>query len=143
MEQLQGMSVMNKPIRGFTLVELMIVVAIIALIIAFGYPSYRNQVMKTNRSDGMIFLLDIADRQERFYSDSGTYTTDITDLGFANATSPDGHYTVAITDDPSSDITITYQITATPQGKQADDTCSSYTIDSLGTRTSSPASCWD
>jgi type IV pilus assembly protein PilE len=121
----------------------MIVVAIVALIIAFGYPSYRNQVMKANRSDGMIFMLEIADRQERFYSDSGTYTTDITDLGFANATSPDGHYTVAITDDPSSDITITYQITATPQGKQADDTCSSYTIDSLGTRTSSPASCWD
>ena len=81
--------------------------------------------MKSQRIDGKIFLLEIADRQERFYSDRGTYTMDITDLGFANTTSPDGHYTVAITDDPSNDITITYQITATPQGKQADDSCSS------------------
>jgi len=137
------MIVMNKFIRGFTLIELMIALAIVALVLAFAYPSYRNQVMKANRSDGMIFMLEIADRQERFYSDRGTYTTDITDLGFANATSPDSHYTVAITDDPSNDIAITYQITATAQGKQADDSCSSYTIDSLGSRSSSPAGCWD
>jgi type IV pilus assembly protein PilE len=134
---------MNRLIRGFSLIELMIVVAIVAIIIAFAYPSYRNQVMKANRSDAMIFILEIADRQERFYSDQSSYTTNITDLGFANTTSPDGHYTVAITDDPSNDITVTYQITATAQGKQADDSCSSYTIDSLGTRSSSPAGCWD
>lgn len=134
---------MNKFIRGFTLIELMVVLAIVAVILAFAYPSYRNQVMKANRSDGMIFILEIADRQERFYSDRGTYTTDITDLGYADTTSPDGHYTVAITDDPSNDITITYQITATPQGDQVDDTCDSYTFDSLGTRSSSPAGCWD
>ncbi len=134
---------MNRLIRGFTLIELMIVLAIVAVIIAFGYPSYRNQVLKANRSDGMIFILEIADRQERFYSDRGTYTTDITDLGFASTTSPDGNYTVAITDDPSNDITITYRITATPQGRQADDICNSYTLDSLGTRISSPDGCWN
>ena len=134
---------MDKWIRGFTLIELMIVLAIVALIIAFGYPSYRTQVLQANRSDGMIFVLEIADRQERFYSDRSTYTTDITDLGYANTTSPDGKYTVAITDDPSNDITLTYRITATPQGNQADDTCDSFTVDSLGTRTSSPDGCWD
>lgn len=136
---------MNKFIRGFSLIELMIVVAIVGLIAAFAYPSYRNQVMKANRSDGKIFILEIADRQERFYSDQlpGSYTTDITDLGFANATSPDGHFTVVITDDPSNDITVTYQITATAIGTQADDTCDTFTIDSLGTRSSSPAGCWD
>lgn len=134
---------MNKFIRGFSLIELMIVIAIVGLITAFAYPSYRNQVMKSNRSDGKIFILEIADRQERFYSDSGTYTTDITDLGFADATSPDGHYTVVITDDPSSDITVTYQITATAQGTQDKDTCDTFTVDSLGSRSSSPAGCWD
>ena len=134
---------MNKFIRGFTLIELMIVIAIVALIIAFGYPSYRNQVMKSNRADAKIFMLEIADRQERFYSDRGTYTTDVTDLGFTNTTSPDGHYTVAVTDDPANDITVTYQITATPQGPQTKDTCSSFTIDSLGNKSASPAKCWD
>jgi len=121
----------------------MIVIAIIGIIVAIGYPSYRNHVMKSHRTDGKIFMLEIADRQERFYSDRGTYTTTITDLGFANTTSPKGHYTVAITDDPSNDITVTYQITATAVGTQADDTCDTFTVDSLGGKSSSPAGCWD
>lgn len=140
---LSGYRVDTRHEHGYSLVELLIVLGVVALLAAIAYPSYRAQVMKSQRIDGKIFLLEIADRQERFYSDRGTYTTDISDLGFANTTSPDGHYTVAITDDPSNDITITYQITATPQGNQADDTCSSYTVDSLGTRSSSPAGCWD
>jgi type IV pilus assembly protein PilE len=129
--------------RGFSLIELMIVVSILAIAIAIGYPSYRNQVMKSNRSDGKIFALEIADREERHYSDQNTYTTTITDLNFDNAISPEGHYTAAITDDPTGDITISYEVTVTPRGPQTDDTCQSMSIDSQGTKSSTPAGCWD
>jgi len=134
---------MKKYIRGFTLIELMIVLTIVALIIAFGYPSYRSRIMKAQRADAKIFMLDIANRQERFYADRGSYTTTITDLGLANTTSPDGHYTVAITAEPSNDIMVTYRITATPQGNQTNDSCRSFSLDSLGNKSASPGRCRD
>jgi type IV pilus assembly protein PilE len=134
---------MNKFIRGFTLIELMIVIAVLAIIIAIGYPSYRDQVMKARRADGKAFLLEIADRQERYYSDQSTYTTDITDLGFTNAVATDGYYQAAITDDPTGDLTLSYTITVTPIGTQTDDRCASFTVTSQGTRTASPADCWE
>ena len=65
---------MPKKMRGFTLIEAMIVVALIAFIAAIGYPSYRDQVIKSRRSDGMAALLELADRMERHYSDVSTYT---------------------------------------------------------------------
>ena len=134
---------MMKKTHGFTLIELMIVVAILAIIVAIGYPSYRDQVMKARRADGKAFLLEIADRQERFYSDQSSYTTDITDLGFDDAIAPDGYYTAAITDDPTGDLTLSYTITVTPLGSQLKDKCASFTVTSQGTRPASPADCWE
>ena len=51
--------------RGFTLVELMIVVAIVAILAAIGYPSYQNSVQKSRRADGRAALQEAAARQER------------------------------------------------------------------------------
>jgi type IV pilus assembly protein PilE len=137
---------MNKSIRGFTLIELMIVVAIVAIIVALGYPSYRNHVMKTHRAEGMGELLDLADRLERFYSDRGTYAgatlgNGATDLR-AVATER-GHYNLAIT----AQDAIAFTITATPQGAQADDTrCGTFTLTSQGDTSASGSlgdeECW-
>ena len=134
---------MMKKTHGFTLIELMIVVAILAIIVVLGYPSYRDQVMKARRADGKAFLLEIADRQERYYSDQSSYTTDITDLGFDDDIAPDGYYKAAITDDPTGDLTLSYTITVTPLGSQLKDKCASFTVTSQGTRTASPADCWE
>ncbi len=134
--------------NGFTLIELMIVVAILGIVIAFGYPAYRDQIVKARRADGMAFILDIADRQERFYADRGTYTTTMTDLGYADANSPEGaYYTAAITDDPANDLTITFTVTVTPQnGQEADTRCGAFTLTSLGVKTiggsSTVQDCW-
>jgi type IV pilus assembly protein PilE len=134
--------------NGFTLIELMIVVAILGIVIAFGYPAYRDQIAKARRADGMAFILDIADRQERFYADRGTYTTTMTDLGYADANSPEGsYYTAAITDDPANDLTITFTVTVTPQnGQEADTRCGTFTLTSLGAKSiggsSTVQDCW-
>ena len=61
--------------RGFTLIELMIVVAVVALLAAVGYPSYRDHVARSQRSQGQQVLSDIAQRQEQFLLDSRSYAT--------------------------------------------------------------------
>jgi type IV pilus assembly protein PilE len=61
--------------RGFTLIELMIVVAVVAILAAVGYPSYRDHVARGQRSQGQQFLSDIAQRQEQFLLDSRQYAT--------------------------------------------------------------------
>jgi type IV pilus assembly protein PilE len=136
--------------NGFTLIELMIVVAILGIIVAFGYPAYRDQVIKARRADGMAFILDIADREERFYSDQGTYTNTITDLGYADGNSPEGAYYLATFPGGhpnNADLTISFAITVTPQnGQEADTKCGAFTLTSLGVKTVSGSltvpDCW-
>lgn len=60
--------------RGFTLIELMIVIAIVAILAAIAIPSYRNQVVKTNRSDAMAVLQGFAQAMERYYAQNNTYS---------------------------------------------------------------------
>ena len=68
---------------GVTLVELMIVVAIIAIIVSIAYPSYQNHITKTRRADGQGMLLRVMQEQRKHFSNENTYTTDlIGDLGF-------------------------------------------------------------
>jgi type IV pilus assembly protein PilE len=69
--------------RGVTLLELMIVVAIISMIAAFAYPSYTQYIVNTKRTAATTTLLQIADRQQQFFMDNKRYTADLTDLGLA------------------------------------------------------------
>lgn len=136
---------MHRFIRGFTLIELMIVISILAIVIAFGWPSYRDQVIKARRADGTIFLLELADLQERFFIDQGTYTTTIGDLGFASTTHEDGFYTATLAAGSTGTIATSFQLTATPQKGQANDSCGNLILDSLGQRSVSGSGnhCWD
>jgi type IV pilus assembly protein PilE len=69
--------------RGFTLIELMIVLAVIALIMAVAYPSYRDHVARGQRSQGQQFLSDFAQRQEQFLLDRRQYATTLGTLGLS------------------------------------------------------------
>jgi len=136
---------MNKYMRGFTLIELMIVLSIIAIIIALGYPSYRDHVMRSHRAEGMGELLDLADRLERFYSDQGTYAgatlgNAATDL--RPVATDKGNYNLAIT----AQDAISFTVTAAPQDEQANDKCGTFTLTSLGQKSVSGSlpneQCW-
>lgn len=132
---------MKKREQGFTLIELMIVVAVVAILSAIAYPSYQNSVRKTNRADAMSTLLDTAQRLERCYTSFGSYNNASCTVP-ASINSPHAHYTIAVTTPTAS----TYSLTATPvSAMQLQDTpCTSFTLTNTGQKTSTPvgSTCW-
>lgn len=141
--------------RGFTLPELMIVVAIIGILAAIAYPNYQSYVLKSNRSVAKAALLDAQSRLEEHFINNKSYTGDMTDLGFGSdplylnssgnsvaAASGDRIYAIEIT----ANTTTSYTVTAAPQLTQAGDKrCTSLSIDSLGVKASAPGDvneCW-
>jgi type IV pilus assembly protein PilE len=132
---------MMKKNKGFTLIELMIVVAIIGILAAIAYPSYMDSVRKSNRSDGKAILSDTAQRLERCYTTFSAYNHEscsVADELGAEITSSEGYYTVEATTLTAT----TYELTATaakaPQ--TADTGCDELTLNNVGVR--GPAACW-
>ncbi len=111
---------MNPKEKGFSLIELMIVVAIIGIIGMIAYPSYMETVRDTRKSDGISMVNKVMQAQERFFVNNLTYTEDLTDLGFASATnvpSEEGHYLVTA-EDCDTGINVCVNITTDAQGSQ-------------------------
>ncbi|MBL4826880.1 MAG: prepilin-type N-terminal cleavage/methylation domain-containing protein [Spongiibacteraceae bacterium] len=87
---------MQHQANGFSLVEILIVMAIIGIIAAVATPSYQAYVMKSSRSEAYAALNEIMQAQERFAADNGTYSTDLTDLGYlASQPSERGLYNIS------------------------------------------------
>jgi type IV pilus assembly protein PilE len=130
-------------LRGFTLIELMVTVAVVAILAAIAYPSFLDQVRKSRRSAGKAVLLQTVQNIERFYTLSNSYASAVTSVvGASGVLSENGYYLVTSASATSS----TYSLSATPQGGQASDRCQTLTIDQLaqkGTSSGLPVSeCW-
>ncbi len=132
--------------RGFTLIELVITLAIVAILAAIAVPSYQNYLDRGRRADGREMLQRIAAAQERFYTNRNTYTADLTSaagLNLGTANSEGGHYTITIVVPAGGQ---SYTLTATPQGVQADDACLNLTVNNVGARgysgSQNNGSCW-
>lgn len=122
--------------NGFTLVEVLITLAIIGIVAAFAYPQYAEYVLRAGRSEGAAELMRIMERQENHYRDELTYTTDLTDLGFSANTidSETGRYQVSAGNCASGTIRRCVLLTATPQNKQATDDTGDLTLNSRGAK---------
>jgi type IV pilus assembly protein PilE len=135
---------------GFTLIELMVTVAIVTILATIAVTSYTSQIQKSRRTEAKTALLDLAGREERLFTTTNTYSSDEAFLGYATAAGTpmtnmpfgNGYYTLT-----AASTATTYTITATPVGAQAGDTaCGSLSVNQLGvqavTGTSTVATCW-
>lgn len=128
--------------RGFTLLELMIVVAIVAILSAIAIPTYRKYVLRAHRTDATRSLQDLASREENYYFNNNTYPSSLSSLGAANVTTG-GYYSISA---PVGSAT-NYTVTATAISTQTQDTqCTSFSLNHAGvqtvTGTASATTCW-
>ena len=134
-----------KKIHGITLIELLITVAIVAILAGIAYPSYMQHVLTSHRTEAMTTLVRLANLEERYYLDNNQYGS-IFQLGLTAAasssyTTDNGYYTVSIATPTSA----TYSLTATASGAQTSDTeCVTFSLAQDGTKTSSNSThCWN
>ena len=140
---------------GFSLIELMVVVAIVAIISAIAYPSYQRYVIKAKRTVAQSALLQVADRQQQFFMDNKRFAADLNNLGFgANpyVLDDDGMSTVsgdtqAVYSLSLSNVTATtWTATAAPLHGQLsrDSYCGSLSLTQTGAKgkTGSSDKCW-
>lgn len=128
-----------KKCRAFTLIELMIAIAVIALLTAIAYPSYQSYLRKGHRAAAQTFMLDIANRQQQYLLDARTYTTDIPGvLKLTPSSDLATRYTFAVA--VNAGPPPSYTITATPVPGSSQDGDGNLTLDSSGTKT--PANKW-
>lgn len=121
---------MQKASRGFTLIEMMIVVVILGILVSISVPSYQEHVRKGYRAEGQAFLNDVAARQERYASQNNTYITAVSDenlrkLGVKEKSQTE-RYTLSLAS------TNGYTLTATPTF--SDPKCGNLTLDARGVR---------
>ena len=144
--------------HGFTLIELMIIIAVVGFLLVLGTPMYLDSITKSRRADGMRDLMELASRQERYYAQNGTYAGDVLDLDASNldpddptiAISSEGFYELDIAQCLEGGVQVPYtrcyMLLARPRGAQESDTqCATLSVDRLGQRNASGPrgeKCW-
>ena len=128
-----------KKINGFTLIELMISVAIVGIIASIAYPSYQNSIQKSHRSGGQAALLNLVNVMERRFTEKNYYDdpAGIDPLPIPN---PTPYY--AITINPVTATTYTLQATPIAGTGQESDPCGTLQIDNFGNKIAATTGCW-
>lgn len=146
---------------GFTLIELMVAVAIVGILVRLAYPAYTQSVLKSHRAEAKSALLDLAAREERYFSTTNTYTSTGTALGYASGTTLTAAAPLQVMTGSASYYSLSVQVpdpaapasspsflaTATAVNSQVGDTkCKDYSLSQSGVQTVSgtdpPGNCW-
>lgn len=130
---------------GFTLIELMIVVAIVAVLAAIAYPSYREQIDRSRRADAKTVVMENAQFMERFFTQNGTYLNATLPILEAPKDGGTKFYDLAFA--AGQPTAITFTVVATPKGAMAGDACGAFTITQTGLKSTSGGTrptdeCW-
>ena len=131
-------------ILGFTLIEMLMVVAVLAILAAIAWPSYQQAIRRGNRTDAKAIMMENAQFMERLY------TTTAPGVGYTGASlpftvSPKGatgtriRYNISFTAAPTA---LTYTIQAVPANAQVGDSCGTLTINNTGATSPTTAGCW-
>jgi type IV pilus assembly protein PilE len=138
-----------KQVRGFTLIEMMVVVAMIAILAAIALPSYTSQVRKGRRADAESFMTDVVARQQQFLLDRRAYAVSVTGapssngLGMTVPSAVSSYYSIPNPIATDNNAPPSFVLTLTPTGDQAADNCGALSITQAGTKTASgTGKCW-
>ncbi|MDO8413789.1 MAG: type IV pilin protein [Gallionellaceae bacterium] len=134
-----GMSTMKRIQLGFTLVELMVVVAIIGILAAIAYPSYTSHLVKGRRASAQAHLMDIAQRQQQYLLDARSYATSLTALNMTTPSDVSAFYN-AITVSAVAGPPAGFTATAAPKAGTAQANDVTLSINQAGVK--SPADKW-
>ena len=124
---------------GFTLIELMITVAVVAILAAVAFPSYQEHVRKSRRAEAQSFMMAVASRQQQVLVDTRSYAATVSAVGVQVPTNVTQGYTVVL-DVPVGGTTFT--LTLTPTSVQSADACGTLGIDQGGTKSPATSGCW-
>lgn len=125
--------------RGFTLIELMIAVAVVGILMALALPSYTEHVRRSHRSEAQAYLMAVANRQHQFLIDTRAFAA-LANVGVAVPAAVSNHYTVTL--ELEAGPPPGFSVVATPKGSQASERCGVLSIDQTGTKGADKTGCW-
>ncbi len=134
----RGKVIKNRNEVGFSLLELMIVVAIIGILASIAYPSYQEYVAEGRRVDAQANLLSLAQHMERHYTENGSYAGAVLPYNELPKDGADKFYDVTF---PAS-TAVSYTLRAVPKNGMAGDRCGNMDVTNIGQKAAAQADCW-
>lgn len=136
--------------RGFSLIELVVVLCIVGILLGIALPTYQASVFRSRRADAMAALVEVAGREEQWRFVTDRYSDDLRELGYESdpLVTAEGHYSISAGTCPDATLALCFALTATPlptSPQAADERCGALTLDARGRRSATgtfPENCW-
>jgi type IV pilus assembly protein PilE len=126
--------------RGFTLIELMIAVAVVAILVTVALPSYQDYLRRGTRAEAQAYMEAVASRQQQFLLDTRAYAATLDAVGVPVPTSVAAAYTRTMP--APGAVPPSFTVTLTPVGRQAADRCGALSINQAAVKTAAVSGCW-
>ena len=128
--------------HGFSLIELLITIAVVGILASVAYPSYSAFITKTNRTEAQRELLRLANVQEQYYVNEGRYAQSMTELGYDEAEykTASGNYALYVSASNTTSFTLTAE--AKKVQRSNDQQCSELSINEIGKKMGFTKGCW-